>query len=108
MLRVRRFSSITSSTSASRQIRRASVTGVPLFFPGITAEVIAVRLPKTRSVRLHEAKTAHPLCRLPEVEARNQEARGTAVLGCQRRAVVLVRDDCLVAAEIGDLQVGGV
>src|SRR5688500_13886451 len=112
MLHVRKFSVMTASTSAVRQIRRAplsagsfagaalragcptgangrescaSVTSVPLFFPGVAAQVVAVRFPEAGLVSLYEAKPAHPLCRLPEIQVRDQQANGATMLRRQGR-----------------------
>src|SRR5262249_34890767 len=109
-LRARGVSATTSSTSAVRQGMRGarSVTVVPLLFPGVAVDVVAVRLPEAGPVGVHEAQPAHPLGRLPEVEVRHEEARRAAVLRGERLAVVFVGDQALVAAKIGDRDVGGV
>ena len=85
-----------------------SVARVPLLPPGIAVHVIAAQLPEARLVPLRELQAVDPLRRLPEVEMRDEQARGAAMLGRERLALVLRSASCLAADEIFRRHVGGV
>src|SRR5262245_45789551 len=80
----------------------ALVTVVPLFAPRIAVAVVTIHLPESRLVVVHEAQAPDPLGGLPEIEMRHQEARGPAVLGCERLAVVFPDHVCLSVQHILD------
>src|SRR5262249_14445347 len=50
--------------------------------------VIPERLPKTRLILVEQSETANPLGARPEVEVRNQQSRGAAVLGSERLSFI--------------------
>src|SRR3954468_22872308 len=83
-----------------------SVALVALLPPRVTAVVVAVGLPEAGLVVVEDLQSPHPLGALPEVEMRNQEARGAAVLGSQRLALVFIDDPCLFASHILEWQIG--
>src|SRR5690349_14980857 len=66
---------------------RQSVALITLFKPGISAVVIAERLPEAGLVLGGEDEPSHPLRALPEVQVRDEQAGGAAVLGPERLAV---------------------
>src|SRR5687768_15310589 len=66
---------------------RSSVTLVPLLAPRIAAVVVAVLLPEAGLVAGQEGELRDPLGALPEVEVRDEQPDGTAVLDGQRLAV---------------------
>src|SRR5690349_24008281 len=87
---------MTSTTLASRQAMAAArdgadpgggsgVAAITLLTPRVTIVVVAERLPKSPLVVFHETQLTHPLGALPEVEVGQQQARGPAVLGRERR-----------------------
>src|SRR5881397_2313082 len=88
--------------------RLTSVVGVALFLPGIAADVVAERLPEAGRVLVHETQAADPFRALPEIKVRDDESRRTAVLGRERLAVVLVRDERLPVEGVRQEQVRGV
>src|SRR5690242_21585947 len=81
-----------SGAIAETVATRQSVALITLFKPGVSAVVVAERLPEARVVGLHEVQAAHPLRALPEVEVRDEQAGGTPVLGLEVVAVVAVDD----------------
>jgi len=62
---------------------------VALLTPGVAVVVVAVGLPEARLVRVHQHEPTDPLRALPEIQVRDEQARGAAVLGLERRAVEL-------------------
>src|SRR5689334_19000626 len=60
------------------------------------------RLPEPRLVLVEQPQAAHPLRALPEVQMRNEQPRGPAVLGIERLAVVRERHPCLPSGQILD------
>src|SRR4051812_29602447 len=102
---------MTSTTVASRQAilgtrdgtelpRGSPVTSVSLLTPRVSIVVIAKRFPESGPVVLHETQLPHPLRAFPEIEMRYQEARGAAVLGRERRTIVVHRHPCLAAGHV--------
>src|SRR5215213_5412872 len=85
--------------------RAASVTGVALFEPLIATVVVAERLPEPRLVAILDPDAADPLRALPEVPRRHDETCRPAMLGGERLAVVLERDEGLVVQHVGEGQV---
>src|SRR5690606_20496419 len=75
----------------------ASITLVPFLAPGVATVVVAVPLPETRLVVVHELHAGHPLGALPEVQVRNQQPYRSAVFDRQRRAVELPHEPRLAA-----------
>ena len=59
-------------------------------------------LPEARLVVLAQLEPAHPLGALPEVEVRDEQARGASVLVLQRIAVVVVDDPGLPVGDVLD------
>src|SRR5437763_9844312 len=74
----------------------------------VAIQVVAVRLPESRMLFVLEPDAAHPLRALPEIEVRDEQPRGAAVLGMQRLAVELVCDPGLAVHDVLERQVGGV
>ena len=81
-----------SGAIAATVATRQSVALITLLKPGIPAVVVAERLPEARLVLLREVQPAHPLRALPEVEVRDEQAGGAAVLGLEVVAVEAVDD----------------
>src|SRR3954453_20626120 len=81
------------ATVASRQ----SVALITLFKPGVSAVVVTERLPEARLVLLPEDQPPYPLRPLPEVQGRDEQAGGAAVLGLELLAVVEEGDPGLPA-----------
>src|SRR5262249_62200003 len=100
----------TRSLSISRGVRRtmdtSRVTVVALLTPRVAIVVIAVGLPESRRITVHEAQLPHPLRALPEVEVRHEEPGGAAVLGRERLTVVFHRHPRLAAGDIRERQGG--
>src|SRR5687767_8841012 len=84
------------------------ITSVSLFTPGIPVVVISERFPEAGGVSFHEAQLSHPLRAPPEVQVRNEQARGTAVLGGEWAAIVHERDPRLAVRYVLERQIGGV
>ena len=70
--------------------------------------MVAVRLPEAGLVGGGQPQAAHPLGALPEVQVRDEQPGGAAVLGVERLAVVGVRDPGLAAGEVLEREVGRV
>src|SRR5262245_46411882 len=99
--RARCSSSALSRRRASPLARSASsVASVPLLFPRVAVHVVAVGLPEAGLVVVAQLEPAHPLGALPEVEVRNEQPRGPAVLRFERLIAVLVSDPCLTACDV--------
>src|SRR3954452_22298650 len=81
-----------SGAIAATVATRQSVALIALFKPGVSAIVVAERLPEARFVLVGERQPAHPFRALPEIQVRDEQAGGAAVLGRQRFAVVAVDD----------------
>src|SRR3954451_15304083 len=81
-----------SGAIAATVATRQSVALITLFKPGVSAVVVAERLPETRLVLLREIQPAHPLRALPEVQMRDEQAGGAAVLGLEGLTVESVDD----------------
>ena len=58
-----------------------SVALVPLLAPGIAIHMVASQLPEASLVPVGELKPVHPFGGFPEVEMRDEQARGPAVVG---------------------------
>src|SRR5882672_9624870 len=79
-----------------------SISGIALLLPGIPVYVIAAQLPEPGLVAFGELQGLDPLRRLPEIEVRYQQARGTTMLGRDGLAVVCDRDHSAAAQQILD------
>src|SRR4051812_10293490 len=88
--------------------RTASVAPVALLFPGVAVVVIAVALPEAGLVVVAQLEATDPLRALPEVQVRDQQPGGAAVLGLERLAAVLVGDPRLAIRQILEREIGGV
>src|SRR5687768_7675283 len=80
------------SGARGRPAPSGSVTLVPLLAPRVTAVVVAVLLPEAGLVAGEQRQLADPLRALPEVEVRDEQAHGAAVLDGQRPPVELPHD----------------
>lgn len=89
-----------------RRMRAGTRPAIPLLGPRVAAHVIAVLLPESRGVPVHQLDAAHPLRRLPEVQVRHDQASRAAVLGEEWLAVVVGRDEVPLPQEIIERQVG--
>src|SRR4051812_12480641 len=78
---------------------------VPLFLPVVGVVVVAVALPEAGLVGRPQLEPAQPLRALPEVPRRHHQAEGPAVLGRERLAVGLVRDQRVVVLDRLERQV---
>src|SRR4051794_26833514 len=97
-----------SGAIAATVATRQSVALITLFKPGVSAIVVAERLPEARLVLVHEMQPAHPLRALPEVQVRDEQTGRAAVLGLEVAAVVAVHDPCTSARQVLERKVGGV
>ena len=70
--------------------------------------MIAVLLPEAWRILGQEFETGHPFGALPEVKMGNQETNRSAVLGRERRAIVMGGQQVLLPVEIGEREIGGV
>src|SRR5439155_7393906 len=97
-----RWSCLEASHRSARRRRRASssVARVPLLAPWVPVHVVTVRLPEACFVVVHQLEATDPLGALPEVEVRDEQPRGAAVLRRQRLAVVAERDPRLAVADV--------
>src|SRR6266849_6696364 len=82
------------------------VSPVPLFAPWVPVIVVAVHLPETGLILVHQSKAADPLRALPEVEMRDEHARRAAMLGMEGLAVELERDPGFAAGHVFERKVG--
>src|SRR5689334_665975 len=94
-----------SGAIAATVATRQSVALITLFKPGISAVVVAERLPEARVVLLGEVQPAHPLRALPEIQVRDEQPGGTAVLGLEVLAFVAVDDPGTAARDVLHRQV---
>src|SRR6185312_165252 len=85
-----------------------SISRVALFLPWLSVIVVAVRLPEAGLVGRLEQEAPYPLGALPEVVLRDEHARGAAVLGRERLAVVGEDHPRLAARDVLERQVGRV
>src|SRR6266576_6405504 len=72
---------------------------VPLLLPVVGVVVVAVALPEAGLIRGEKFNPAQPLGALPEIARRDDEAQRPAVLGLERLAVRLPRDEGLLVFE---------
>src|SRR5205085_10598830 len=85
---------------AAQLLHRARLlVRVALLGPRVGVHVIAVLLPEAGRVDVEELEGAQPLARLPEVQARQHQAHGAAVIGLEVAAVVLEGQDHVVALQ---------
>src|SRR3954453_20945829 len=89
-----------SGAIAATVATRQSVALITLFKPGISAIVVAERLPEARLDVVHEVQPAHPLRALPEVQVRDEQPGRAAVLGLEVVAVIAVDDPGAAAREV--------
>jgi hypothetical protein len=78
------------------------------FFEWVTVEVVAVLLPKTGLVMVHEFEAADPFDAFPGVEMRDDQAQWVAVIGGEGFAVVFEGEKGGGTEEVGKRDVGGV
>src|SRR5438270_4288714 len=90
------------------RVRFTLVPAVPLFLPRIAVVVVTERFPESGLVTLDQAKPADPLRALPEIKMRYDKPRGTAVLGRERLAVVLIGNESLSVDDVGQREIRGV
>lgn len=74
--------------------------GIPLLFPRIGAHVVAVDFPESRRVDVQELQRADPLRALPEIQLRNDEPARSAVVGLEVLAIVLRRQENVLALQV--------
>src|SRR5579872_1967787 len=91
----------------NRDFRSRASESVALLVPVVGVVVVAVALPEAGLVDRRELDAAKPLRALPEVLRGDEEARGPAVLGGQRRAVGLVDDQGVLVLDRGERDVRG-
>src|SRR6185436_13974556 len=103
------------ATGASRQAMGlttsrppVSVAAIAFFEPLVAAIVIPERLPEPGLIVVEEPQPADPLGAFPEVASGDDEPRRSAVLGCQRLAVVLPRHERLAVEDVPEREVRGV
>src|SRR4051812_9760367 len=87
---------------------RQSVALITLLKPRVSAVVVAERLPEAGLVLVAEDQPPHPLRALPEVQVRDEQAGGAAVLGLELVAVVAVDDPGAPARQVLEREVGRV
>src|SRR5919202_428611 len=104
-------SGTTSTTSARRQESRRGcttailVSPVTLLAPGVPVVVVAQGLPEARLVAICKPQASNPLCTLPEIEMRDEQTGGTAMLGLEWFLLVGVSHPCLATYYVFDRQV---
>jgi hypothetical protein len=84
------------------------VTVVALLEPGIAMVVVAVAFPEAGLVVVEQAQSRHPFGAFPEVEVRDEQPGGAAVLNRERTAVGVPGDPRLAARKVGHGKVRGV
>src|SRR5215207_5368051 len=84
---------------ARSDIQPNPLEGVPLFLERVCVVVVPVALPEAWLVGRRELDPAQPLRALPEVLARDHEPQRPAVLGLQRLAVRVRREERVLVAE---------
>src|SRR3954470_17839009 len=97
-----------SGAIAATVATRQSVALITLFKPGVSAVVVSERLPEARLIGFHEVQPAHPLRALPEIQVRDEQAGGAAVLGLEVVAVVAVDDPRASTRQVLEREVGRV
>ena len=78
------------------------------FFEWVAVEVVAVLLPETGLVVVHEFEAADPFDAFPGVQMGHDEAQRVAVIGGERFAIVFEGEECGGAEEVGERDVGGI
>src|SRR5207248_2580040 len=86
----------------------SSVAAVALLAPLVATVVVAEGFPESWLVLRLQPDATNPLGALPEIPCRDHQARRPAVLGCERRSVVLVRHESLPVQHVCKRKVGGV
>src|SRR5262249_19816421 len=89
-----------------RDPSRSEAVPVALLLPRAAAHVVPVLLPDTRVILARELDSLGPLRALPEVEVRDHDPHGCAVLRGQGSAVVTRGEKVLVAVEVLQGDVG--
>src|ERR1700677_4870479 len=87
---------------------RNSVALVPLFLPWVSVHVVAVGLPESGSVLVHELQAPDPLSALPEIQVRYQQPGRATVLGLKRGVCEAEGHPRLAAGDIRQRKVGRV
>ena len=64
------------------------MAGVALLLPGVTVGVITVALPEAESIMIEKQEATNPLDAFPGVEMRHDEAKGAAMVGGERCAIL--------------------
>src|SRR6478672_7446246 len=82
-----------------------SVTLVPLFQPWVTPVVVAVALPESLLVMIHQGDPGDPFCALPEVQVRHQQPYRPAVIGRQWLALMRPHDPGLAPRDVRERQI---
>src|SRR5580765_5340282 len=78
------------------------------FFPGVRVVVVAVPFPEAELIVVEELEATDPLCALPEVTLRYEEAERVAVLALERLAAEGVGQHDVVVVQDGQREVGRV
>src|ERR1700751_1640156 len=98
-----RFEGLVERSTSQRALRTPTAILLPvaLFFPGISAVVIAVDFPEAEAVMLDPFQPFQPFGAFPRVSLGNDEAQRTAVIRRQIGSVMPVGDqDVLVGKHL--------
>src|SRR5665213_1294032 len=85
-----------------------SIPREPLLFPGVTVDVVPAQLPEAGFIALRELQRVDPLRGLPEIEMRDEQPGGAAMIWGNWLPLVARRHHALLAGEILEGHVGGV
>src|SRR6185503_8233173 len=88
-------------------VTRSSPVREAFLVPGIGLVVIAVPLPESGRVAIHELDPREPLGALPEVAPRDHEPQRPAMVGRECLAIVLVREQNVIVVELREGEIGG-
>src|SRR5215472_720971 len=83
----------------------AFLQAVALLGPGIAAHMVAVLLPEARCIFRDQLDTCDPFRALPCVQARHDQSGRSAVLGRNRLAIVVRRDQCILREKVLERQI---
>src|SRR5215213_1216463 len=89
-----------------RRISATSVPPVALLAPRVAVVMVAERLPEARLVVVEQPEPPDPLGALPEVDVRDEQAGGAAVLRFAHGAVVGLCDTRSASRNVLERQIG--
>src|SRR5207245_1586233 len=75
---------------------------IALLAPRIAVRVIPVALPEAQALLIEQQEATHPLHALPSIKMRHDQTQRPAMLGRERRAVVLESEENVGPLEVGE------